>query len=134
MRNFLIGLCLLVVPFLSHSLELSATVECSDTQIKQFENFLAGNKTAFELKRTELYSEADPCSNITYIKLVEAIDEVSADATKKGDMCATAASFCKEESEISEKPYKELQTILVPDCSKGTRFVISKRECTEYFN
>lgn len=128
MKKALVGFWLFLVPIL-----LQASYVCSPDEITEFDKFLAGNKANFENRLNELYSEEDPCANILYVKLVDLVDDVSTDMTKKADMCATALDFCKnnKDTQVLRQP---LHNIVEPDCMKGTSFGINRAECKQYFN
>ncbi len=134
MKKALVGLCILFTPFLLNSNELSEDYKCSELEIQQFETFLKDNRVVFDKKMNDLYDENDVCSNITYVELVSLIDNITSNNKDKNKMCGTALSFCKSKEDMLKKEYEILYTIIVSECTKGTHFVITKAECSEYFN
>lgn len=134
MKKALVGLCILFTPFLLNSNELSEDYKCSELEIQQFETFLKDNRVVFDKKMNDLYDENDVCSNITYVELVSLIDNVTSNNKDKSKMCGTALSFCKNQDAMAKKEYEILYTIIVSECAKGTHFVVSKAECSKYFN
>lgn len=131
MKKALIGFCLFFSSFLLNASESNNSYVCSDSEMEDFETFLAGNRATFDKEREELYSPDDPCANILKIELVALIDSVSNDVERKNSMCGVALNFCKNNSD-ADKAYEELYKIVVIDCSKGTRFVVTREECEKY--
>ena len=102
---------------------------CSEKELTQFENFLAGNKTNFQKKVDEL-SATDLCASTVYAELVKLIDETSGDVTKKNDMCISAVGFCNNDQTVDK--YATLGAVFVSDCL-GKLFVVTRVECSVYF-
>ena len=95
--------------------------------------YLNHEEYIFDKKMNDLYDKDDVCSNITYVELVSLIDKVLFDYEYKSNMCGTALSFCRNNTDETKK-YEILSTIIVSECNKGTYFVITRAECSKYFN
>ncbi len=133
MKKTLVGLCILFAPFLLNASELNEDNKCNELEKQSFDLFLKDNRVNFDKKMNDLYDKDDVCSNITYVELVSLIDKVLFDYEYKSNMCGTALSFCRNNTDETKK-YEILSTIIVSECNKGTYFVITRAECSKYFN
>ncbi len=131
MRLTLILFCSFLICGFSYSQDQNKKT-CTDKELTQFENFLAGNRAKFQQRLLDFYSETDVCANIVYVELVKLVDDISNDVTKKSNMCMTAVGFCKDDKTV-DKENELLAKLVIADCLKGTKFVVSRKECSDYF-
>jgi hypothetical protein len=124
-RLLFLGLLLLARPI------FASDYVCSDLELDLFDTFLDENKKDFDKKALINYSEDDPCSNVTYVKLSEYISDIKTKSPEKKESCAVAVDFCKNDK--SEETRMVLQVLMIPNCGKGTKFVITRQECQDYF-